>query len=366
MRRSLEEERRRADTLEQELGATRARLQEVAIERQIAYYRAEFFLRSYSYMSREPSVHRVQPCIPIYPWTHDCGLPVEGLDAATTLYLGDRDTCGVCLERFDSTGWYTLACRHRFHLPCLIRAMCTRAECPFCRHAIADTLYRRWGIDDLQPLPGKTVDLISRLPLGDEDRDAQALRDALTEEGYTVEQIEQSIRQLPPPPAQQYAPISDETRALWDTLIDESLRSHQPAPIPPEVDFVDPTLEAALRAAEGDTRDRFRGRVYADTRIWEMGHQARRTAADQELSYSRVRYLERLPARRQVARAPEAESSHAAEARFVAAEATVAEQLFGDPAEDPIVPSQRTIAERVLQEPRPRTQRGSYYELDSD
>ena len=72
--------------------------------------------------------------------------------------------------------------------------MCTRSECPVCRRAIPDALYRRWGLDDLQPVKGKTVDLVSRLPLGDEDRDAQALRDTLTEEGYTPEQIEQSIR----------------------------------------------------------------------------------------------------------------------------------------------------------------------------
>ena len=34
-------------------------------------------------------------------------------------------------------------------------------------------MYQQWGIDDLQPLEGKTVDLMSRLPLGEEDRDQQ-------------------------------------------------------------------------------------------------------------------------------------------------------------------------------------------------
>lgn len=362
----MEEERRRADCLQQELGATRSRLQEVDIERQIAYFRAEFFLRSYSYVSRDPSAHRVQPAIPIYPWPHDIDSPADRLDEATTAYLGDRDTCSVCLEDFDCTGWYTLACRHRYHLPCLIRAMCTRAECCICRGAIPPALYRRWGIDDLQPLTGKTVDLISRLPLGEDEREARALRDILTEEGYTEEQISQFLQQIPPPPAEQFAPTSDETRARWDRLIDESMQRHQPVPIPADVDFVDPALEEALRTAEADTRQRFRSRVYADTRIWEMGHQARRTAADQELAYSRVRYVEHLRARRPIPPPPVAESSHAAETRFLAEEATAAQHLFGDTDEDPTVPSQRTIAERVVQDPRPRTQRGPYYEIDSD
>lgn len=101
LRQSLEEERRRADTLQQELGATRSRLQEVDIERHIAYFRAEFFLRSYSYVSRDPSAHRVQPAIPIYPWPHDIDSPADRLDKATTTYLGDRDTCSVCVEDFD-------------------------------------------------------------------------------------------------------------------------------------------------------------------------------------------------------------------------------------------------------------------------
>ena len=51
-------------------------------------------------------------------------------------------------------------------------------------------MYQQWGIDDLQPLEGKRVDLISRLPLGEEDRDQQAVRDSLIEEGYSEQQIE--------------------------------------------------------------------------------------------------------------------------------------------------------------------------------
>ena len=362
--RRADEERCRAERLEQQLGDMRTRLHDIDIERRIAYYRAEYFLRTYSYMSREPSVHRVTPGIPIYTFPHDSdSSPADPLDDATISYLGDRDTCSVCFDTFDSTGWYTLMCRHRFHLACLIRAMCTRSCCPVCTRRIPDALYRRWGIDDLQPLSGKTVDLISRLPLGDEERDIQAVRDTLVEEGYTQQQIEDMVRQMPPAQTVQFEPISDDTRARWDQIIDESLRRHQVGPIPSDTDFVDPILEEAIRGAEADTRERFRFRVYADTRIWEMGHQARRTAADQELAYARVRYLERLPAPRA---GTQGESSRAAESRFLAHEASAAQQLFGDASQDPIVPTQRTIAERVIQDPRPRTQRGSYYELDSD
>ena len=63
-----------------------------------------------------------------------------------------------------------------------------------------------------------------------------------------------------------------------------------------------------------------------------MGQRARRTLADQELAYARVRYLERFgrPIREQ------GESSHQAQSHFVAEEGTV---------------------ERVIQAPRTRTQR---------
>lgn len=68
-------------------------------------------------------------------------------------------------------------------------------------------------------------------------------------------------------------------------MIEESLQRHQRGPIPRESDFVDPILEEGLWAIEVDTREDFSARVYADTRIWEMGHSARRTVTDQEISY---------------------------------------------------------------------------------
>ena len=115
--------------------------------------------------------------------------------------------------------------------------------------------------------------------------------------------------------------------------------------------FADPALEEAIRGAETDTREQFRQRMYMESRIWEMGQRARRTLADQELAYARVRYLERfgIPIREQ------GESSHQALSRFVAEEGTTAHQLFGASSQDPVAPTQRTIAERVIQAPRSRT-----------
>lgn len=378
LRRSLDEQSQRSLALQQELDSVRTeldtvrtRLHDVDLERRIAYYRAEYFLRMHAYISREPSIHRVRPCIPIYPWPHDSGIEVDRLGTAALSYLGDCDSCSVCLLAFDSSGWYTLACLHRFHLACIITAMCTRRQCPICRADIPVALYMLWGIDDLLPAgPDQTVDLISRLPLGEEDRDRQAIRDTLVQEGYRDTEIAALIGSQPGTVATVRDHISADThRAQWDTLIEESLQRHQRGPIPRESDFVDPILEEALRAAEADTREGFRARVYADTRIWEMGHGARRTAADQELAYARVRFLEsqRASSRGDITRGAQgAESSRTAEDRFISEEARAAEQVFGGAPQVPVVPTQRTIAERVIQVPRPRTQRSSYYEGGSD
>ena len=54
------------------------------------------------------------------------------------------------------------------------------------------------------------------------------------------------------------------------------------------------------------------------------------------------------------------------EERFIAEETRTAQQLFGEASQDFVVTTQRTIAERVIQEPRSRVQRASYYEVDSD
>lgn len=167
---------------------------------------------------------------------------------------------------------------------------------------------------------------------------------------------------MPPTDRAQYERISDDTRAKWDSIIDESIRHHETGSMSTDTYFADPALEEAIRASEADTREQFRQRMYMETQIWEMGQRAMRTFADQELAYSRVRFLERFG--RPVSE--QGESSHQAHRRFVAEEGTAAHELFGASSQDPVAPTQRTIAERVIQAPRTRTQRGPYYELDSD
>lgn len=252
--------------------------------------------------------------------------------------------------------------------------MCTRRQCTICRARIPTSLYRSWGIDDLEPDSDCTVDLVTRVALGqEEDRTYQMVRDVMTEFGYTGTDIAAvGAPQTGTATSAATSTVRDRiparTRAQWDTMIQESVQRHTLQTIPPDTDFVDPILEEAVRGAEADTREMFSARVYADHRIWEMGHDARcTTAADQELAYARVRFLDRQRAPpRGDSGAGGAESSRAAEDRFIDAETRAAEHTFGDAFQDPAVPSQRTIAERVIQVPRTRTQRGSYYEVDSD
>ena len=101
-------------------------------------------------------------------------------------------------------------------------------------------------------------------------------------------------------------------------------------------------------AFEESTRGQFQARVYSDLRIWEMGLTARRTLADQELAYSRYRFQIDRQERESAARG---ESSRAVEER--------------EAQQDVVVLSQRTIAQRVVQAPRARTQRAPYM-IDSD
>lgn len=86
-----------------------------------------------------------------------------------------------------------------------------------------------------------------------------------------------------------------------------------------------------------------------------MGHQARRTLANQELAFARVRF-ERDRSTRTT---PSAESSHTVKERALLTGA-------GDGGDDIVDPTQRTIAERVVQAPRSRTQWSSYVEIDDD
>ena len=75
-----------------------------------------------------------------------------------------------------------------------------------------------------------------------------------------------------------------------------------------------------------------------------MGHQARRTLADQELAFARVRF-ERERSTRMT---PGPESSHTSEKRALLRGA--------DDGDDIVNPTQRTIVERVVKAPRTRTQ----------
>ena len=206
---------------------------------------------------------------------------------------------------------------------------------------------------------------MTRLPLGvDLESQRQRMAESLIEEGYTEDYIIDALEEIEPvihPSLQPETPLQIEQRqAHWERIILEARdRALQRPPVASQLgnegDFADQTLDQALQAAESSTRAQFQARVYADTRIWEMGHQARRTLADQELAFARVRF-ERDRSTRTT---PGAESSRTAEERALLTGA-------GDGGDDIVDPTQRTIAERVVQAPRSRTQRSSYVEIDDD
>lgn len=171
--RSVEEHRQRADALqdrldraEEQVGLWRTAAQDLDVERRIAYFRAEHYMRIHAYISRAPESHRVQPSIPLYPWLPDSVLSRRTLSGGIATSIADCDICIVCQETFDSFGWYTLGCGHRFHLYCIVHHMCRRSSCPMCRVEIDLALYRMWGIGDLFLGRGETIDPVTRLPLG--------------------------------------------------------------------------------------------------------------------------------------------------------------------------------------------------------
>ena len=381
-RRAVQEQRERAE--EQQSRAARAEAQvalwrtaaeELEVERRIAYFRAEHYMRMHAYLSREPQAHRTRPSIPLYPYFPDVGLGRTVLSEDVASVVGFSDLCIICQETFDRHGWYTLGCGHRFHLYCLVHHMARRSSCPLCRRNITLYLYRTWGIGDLFPGRGETIDPVTRLALGhDLESHRQRLRDTLTEEGYPEDYIAEAVLQVQPRVHESLLPLTPAERAqrvaLWDTLIDASRERALRRPtsaeqLGTEADFADPTLDQALMAAESHTRGRFEARVYADTRIWEMGHASRRTLADQELAYARARFeRDRVPRTTAVA-----ESSRAAESSGAAESSRAAEERSREGAhasEDIVDPTQRTVAERVVQAPRTRTQLGSYLEIEDE
>ena len=96
-----------------------------------------------------------------------------------------------------------------------------------------------------------------------------------------------------------------------------------------------------------------------------MGHASRHTLADQELAYARACF-ERDQVPRTIA---VVESSHAAESNGAAESSHAAEERSRQGAhasEDIVDPAQRTVAERVVQAPRTRTQLGSYVEIEDE
>ncbi|KAI5083335.1 hypothetical protein GOP47_0003078 [Adiantum capillus-veneris] len=61
-------------------------------------------------------------------------------------------SCPICLEEFDiASGWYTLNCRHRYHLVCLAQVMPTRARCCVCNQELHKLLYEIFGIANRYP-----------------------------------------------------------------------------------------------------------------------------------------------------------------------------------------------------------------------
>ncbi|MCO5602753.1 hypothetical protein L7F22_056891 [Adiantum nelumboides] len=61
-------------------------------------------------------------------------------------------SCPICLEEFDmASGWYTLNCRHRYHLICLAQVMPTRARCCVCNQELHKLLYEIFGLANRYP-----------------------------------------------------------------------------------------------------------------------------------------------------------------------------------------------------------------------
>ena len=177
----------------------RTTAQDLDVERRIAYFRAEHYMRMHAYISRAPESHRVQPSIPLYPWLPDSVLGRRTLSSGIASSIADCDICIVCQETFDSFGWYTLGCGHRFHLYCIVHHMCRRSSCPMCRVEIDLSLYRMWGIGDLFPGRGETIDPVTRLPLGvDLESQRQRMAESLIEEGYTEDYIIDALEEIEP------------------------------------------------------------------------------------------------------------------------------------------------------------------------
>lgn len=45
----------------------------------------------------------------------------------------DADVCGICFDEDSSEDWAWLPCGHGFHAKCLVRALCSKINCPYCR-----------------------------------------------------------------------------------------------------------------------------------------------------------------------------------------------------------------------------------------
>ena len=100
---SVEKHRQRADTLqdrldraEAQVGLWRTAAQNLDVERRIAYFRAEHYMRMHAYISRAPESHRVQPSIPLYPWLPDSVLGRRTLSGEIATSIADCDICIVC------------------------------------------------------------------------------------------------------------------------------------------------------------------------------------------------------------------------------------------------------------------------------
>ena len=184
-------------------------------------------MRMHAYINRAPESHRVQPSIPLYPWQADRVLGRRTLLADITSSIVDCDICTMCQDTFDSCGWYTRRCGHRFHLYCIVHHMCHRSSCPMCQVEIDLALYRMWGIDDLFLGRGETIDPVTRLPLGvDVESQRQRVAESLIEEGYTEDFIIDALEEIEPvihPSLQPETPLQIVQRqAHWERLILEA------------------------------------------------------------------------------------------------------------------------------------------------
>ena len=70
------------------------------------------------------------------------------------VHLDNPSICPICQLAFDAiTKFYTLPCRHRFHIICLLKALRASHSCTLSRAEILQALHMILGLRDVYPRP---------------------------------------------------------------------------------------------------------------------------------------------------------------------------------------------------------------------